>query len=47
MSKLEVQIVTVETEVFEVMQAHLSARMNGDIERVKASYAEDWSDDKG
>ena len=34
-SKLEVQIVTVETEVFEVMQAYLSARMNGDIEREK------------
>ena len=38
---------TKETEVLAAMQAHVTARIAGDVDTVIASYSEDWRDSKG
>ena len=38
---------TRETEVLAAMQAHVTARIEGDVDTVIASYSEDWRDSKG
>ena len=38
---------TRETEVLAAMQAHVTARIEGDVDAVIASYSEDWRDSKG
>ena len=38
---------TKESEVLAAMQAHITARINGDVDSVIDSYSEDWVDSKG
>ena len=43
----EKRTLTSEREVFAAMQAHVAARINGNVEAVIDSYSEDWKDSKG
>ena len=38
---------TKESEVLAAMEAHVAARINGDVDAVLDSYSEDWEDSKG
>ena len=43
----EKRTLTSEREVFAAMQAHVAARINGNVNAVIDSYSEDWKDSKG
>ena len=43
----EKRTLTSEREVLAAMQAHVAARINGNVEAVIDSYSEDWKDSKG
>ena len=45
--EMETGTLTTESEVRAVMQAHVKARIDGDVETVIDSYSKDWQDSKG